>query len=80
MPDVTTIEDKQELHNVMTILNIVKEFLEWRMCMIMIKLKNLLSNAIFQEAKPKKAQINEFTGKIKPGLINFTMSQITSRK
>lgn len=28
MPDVTTIEDKQELHNVMTILNIVNEFLE----------------------------------------------------
>lgn len=48
--------------------------------MIMIKLKNLLSNAIFKEAKPKKDKINEFTGKIKPGLINFTMSQITSRK
>lgn len=28
MPDVTTIEDKQEVNNVMTILNIVKEFLE----------------------------------------------------
>lgn len=46
----------------------------------MIKLTNLLSNAIFQEAKPKKAHINELTGKIKPGLINFTMSQITSCK
>lgn len=48
--------------------------------MRMIKLTNLLSNAIFQEIKPKKDKINEFTGKIKPGLINFTMSQITSRK
>lgn len=48
--------------------------------MRMIKLTNLLSNAIFQEAKPKKAHINELTGKIKPGLINFTMSQITSCK
>lgn len=28
MPDVTTIEDKQDVNNVMTILNIVKEFLE----------------------------------------------------
>lgn len=28
MPDITTIEDKQEVNNVMTILNIVKEFLE----------------------------------------------------
>lgn len=46
----------------------------------MIKLKTLLSNAIFQEAKTKKAKINEFTGKIKPGLLNFMMSQITSRK
>lgn len=46
----------------------------------MIKLKNLLSNAIFQETKPKKAKIDEFTGKIKPGLINFTLSQVTSRK
>lgn len=43
-------------------------------------LTSLLSNAIFQEIKPKKNKINEFTGKIKPGLINFTMSQITSRK
>ena len=48
--------------------------------MRMIKLKNLLSNAIFQEIKSKNDKINEFTGKIKPGLINFTMSQITSRK
>lgn len=46
----------------------------------MIKLTNLLSNAIFQEAKPKKAKINEFTGKIKPGLINFTMRHVTSHK
>lgn len=46
----------------------------------MIKLTNLLSNAIFQEAKPKKDKINEFTGKIKPGLINFTMHQIISNK
>lgn len=46
----------------------------------MIKLKNLLSNAIFKEAKPKKDKINEFTGKIKPGFLNFMMSQITSRK
>lgn len=46
----------------------------------MIKLTNLLSNAIFQEAKPKKDKVNEFTGKIKPGLINFTLSQITGRK
>lgn len=48
--------------------------------MRMIKLTNLLSNAIFQEAKPKKAQINELTGKIKPGLINFMMSQVTSHE
>lgn len=46
----------------------------------MVKLTNLLSNAIFQDIKPKKAKIDEFTGKIKPGLINFMMSQITSNK
>lgn len=46
----------------------------------MVKLTNLLSNAIFQEAKPKKDKINELTGKIKPGFLNFMMSQITSRK
>lgn len=46
----------------------------------MIKLTSLLSNAIFQDAKPKKAKIDELTGKIKPGLINFMMSQITSNK
>lgn len=28
MPDITTIEDKQELSDIMTILNIVKEFIE----------------------------------------------------
>lgn len=28
MPDITTIEDKQELWDVMTILNIVKDFIE----------------------------------------------------
>ena len=46
----------------------------------MIKLTNLLSNAIFQEAKPKKDKINEFTGKIKPGFLNFMMSQVTSHE
>lgn len=45
-----------------------------------MKLTSLLSNTIFKEIKPKNDKINEFTGKIKPGLINFTMSQITSRK
>lgn len=28
MPDITTIEDKQELSDIMTILNIVKDFIE----------------------------------------------------
>lgn len=48
--------------------------------MRMIKLTSLLSNTIFKEIKPKKDKINEFTGKIKPGLINFMMSQVTSHE